>query len=55
MFFLYQIKTNDGDIRQIQFCKAIIAAGAFSGDVAEMADIGIGEELLSVPLPVVPR
>ncbi|XP_070156253.1 FAD-dependent oxidoreductase domain-containing protein 1 [Polyergus mexicanus] len=49
------VKTNSGEIRKIQFCKAIIAAGAFSGDVAELADIGTGEDLLSVPLPVVPR
>ncbi|CAL1675072.1 unnamed protein product [Lasius platythorax] len=49
------IKTDDGEIKKIQFCMAIIAAGAFSGDVAELADIGTGEELLSVPLPVVPR
>lgn len=52
---MYQIKTDDGEIKKIQFCMAVIAAGAFSGDVAELADIGTGEELLSVPLPVVPR
>ncbi|XP_072747613.1 FAD-dependent oxidoreductase domain-containing protein 1 [Anoplolepis gracilipes] len=49
------IKKNDGEIRKIEFSKVVIAAGAFSGDVAELADIGTGEELLSVPLPVVPR
>ncbi|XP_025989435.1 FAD-dependent oxidoreductase domain-containing protein 1 isoform X2 [Solenopsis invicta] len=49
------IKTDDGDIRTIKFSIAIIAAGAFSGDVAELADIGTGEGLLSIPLPVVPR
>ncbi|XP_018055633.1 PREDICTED: FAD-dependent oxidoreductase domain-containing protein 1-like isoform X1 [Atta colombica] len=49
------IKTNDGEIKTIKFAIAIIAAGAFSGDVAELADIGTGENLLSVPLPVVPR
>ncbi|KAL0117678.1 hypothetical protein PUN28_008824 [Cardiocondyla obscurior] len=49
------IKTNDGEIRTIRFALGIIAAGAFSGDVAELADIGTGEGLLSVPLPVVPR
>ncbi|KYN36804.1 FAD-dependent oxidoreductase domain-containing protein 1 [Trachymyrmex septentrionalis] len=49
------IKTNDGETRTIKFAIAIIAAGAFSGDVAELADIGTGENLLSVPLPVIPR
>lgn len=49
------IKTKDGETKKISFAVAIIAAGAFSGDVAEMADIGVGEDILSVPLPVVPR
>lgn len=50
-----QIKTDDGEIKTIKFSIAIIAAGAFSSDIAELADIGTGEKLLSVPLPVVPR
>ncbi|XP_018307528.1 FAD-dependent oxidoreductase domain-containing protein 1 isoform X1 [Mycetomoellerius zeteki] len=49
------IKTDDGEIKTIKFSIAIIAAGAFSSDIAELADIGTGEKLLSVPLPVVPR
>lgn len=49
------METSDGEIKKIDFAIAIIAAGAFSGDVAELADIGIGEGILSVPLPVVPR
>ncbi|KYQ52523.1 FAD-dependent oxidoreductase domain-containing protein 1 [Trachymyrmex zeteki] len=50
-----EIKTDDGEIKTIKFSIAIIAAGAFSSDIAELADIGTGEKLLSVPLPVVPR
>ncbi|XP_012216679.1 FAD-dependent oxidoreductase domain-containing protein 1 [Linepithema humile] len=49
------VKTKDGEIKKIEFSSVIIAAGAFSGDVAELADIGMGKDLLSVPLPVVPR
>ncbi|XP_011689454.1 PREDICTED: FAD-dependent oxidoreductase domain-containing protein 1-like isoform X2 [Wasmannia auropunctata] len=49
------IKTEDGEIKTIEFAIAIIAAGAFSGEIAELADIGIGERLLSVALPVEPR
>ncbi|XP_032670917.1 FAD-dependent oxidoreductase domain-containing protein 1-like [Odontomachus brunneus] len=49
------IETSNGEIKKIQFCMCVIAAGAFSGDVAELADIGTGEGILSVPLPVVPR
>ncbi|XP_011867188.1 PREDICTED: FAD-dependent oxidoreductase domain-containing protein 1-like isoform X2 [Vollenhovia emeryi] len=49
------IETHDGELKKIEFSIAVIAAGAFSGDVAELADIGMGEGLLSVPLPVVPR
>ncbi|XP_024871919.1 FAD-dependent oxidoreductase domain-containing protein 1-like, partial [Temnothorax curvispinosus] len=41
------IETEDGEIRTIEFARAIIAAGAFSGNVAELADIGTGEGLLS--------
>ncbi|EZA52292.1 hypothetical protein DMN91_007042 [Ooceraea biroi] len=49
------IETDDGEIHSIQFSAVVIAAGAFSGDVAEMANIGTGKDTLSVPLPVVPR
>lgn len=42
-------------MKTIDFCIAIIAAGPFSGQVAEYADIGTGEGILSVPLPVEPR
>ncbi|XP_020278621.1 FAD-dependent oxidoreductase domain-containing protein 1-like [Pseudomyrmex gracilis] len=49
------IQMNDGEIRSIEFAIVVIAAGAFSGQVAEMANIGTGEEILSVPLPVEPR
>ncbi|XP_058803448.1 FAD-dependent oxidoreductase domain-containing protein 1-like [Phymastichus coffea] len=49
------VQTEDGNLRPIHFSKCVIAAGAFSGQVAKMARIGYGENTLSVPLPVEPR
>ncbi|XP_017757907.1 PREDICTED: FAD-dependent oxidoreductase domain-containing protein 1 [Eufriesea mexicana] len=49
------IKTKEGEIHNIQFSIAIVAAGAFSGKIAEMAKLGMGNELLQIKLPVEPR
>lgn len=49
------IETPTGDRHGIKFAAAVIAAGAFSGELAKKADIGVGEKLLRVPLPVEPR
>lgn len=50
------IKTKDGEIHQLQFAIAIVAAGAFSGDVARMAKLGDdGPDLRNIRLPVEPR
>lgn len=46
---------NNGEIRKIQFSLCVIAAGAFSGEIAKLADVGTGEGIMSVSLPVVPR
>uniref|UniRef100_A0A1Q3FJ94 Putative oxidoreductase n=1 Tax=Culex tarsalis TaxID=7177 RepID=A0A1Q3FJ94_CULTA len=46
---------NGGEVRDIKFSIAIIAAGAASGKIAKMARIGTGQGMLSVPLPVEPR
>ena len=54
-FFFFQVKTNTGEIRTIKFAIVVIAAGAFSRKVAEMARIGKGKNLLSFPLPIEPR
>lgn len=50
-----QVETEDGKLRPITFSKCIVAAGAFSGDIAKMAQIGIGKGALGFPLPVEPR
>ncbi|XP_055634547.1 FAD-dependent oxidoreductase domain-containing protein 1 [Toxorhynchites rutilus septentrionalis] len=49
------VKLKNGEIRDIKFAIAIIAAGAQSGKVAKMARIGAGKGILTVPLPVEPR
>ncbi|XP_067001498.2 FAD-dependent oxidoreductase domain-containing protein 1 isoform X2 [Anabrus simplex] len=49
------VRTQTGEIHSIKFGIAVIAAGAFSTDVAKMARIGSGPGFLSIPLPVEPR
>ncbi|KAF5293093.1 hypothetical protein FQA39_LY13703 [Lamprigera yunnana] len=47
-----QIKLPDGEIKSIKFAYCVIAAGAESGEVAKLAKIGTGSNILSIPLPV---
>lgn len=54
-FINIQVRTKSGEIKSIKFAIAVIAAGAFSNDIAKMAKIGCGPGMLSVPLPVEPR
>ncbi|XP_043260193.1 FAD-dependent oxidoreductase domain-containing protein 1 [Colletes gigas] len=49
------IQTPEGETRTIKFSLAIVAAGAFSGDIAKMAKIGTTTGERSLALPVVPR
>ncbi|XP_029037499.2 FAD-dependent oxidoreductase domain-containing protein 1 isoform X1 [Osmia bicornis bicornis] len=49
------VKTPEGEIHKIQFSMAIVAAGAFSGEIAKMANIGTGDGLRRISLPVEPR
>lgn len=49
------VKLANNTERTMSFSSCVIAAGAFSGEVAAKARIGNGPGLLSVPLPVVPR
>lgn len=50
-----KVKMPDGSVQQIKFGLCIIAAGAQSGKIAEMARIGKGSGILTVPLPIEPR
>ncbi|XP_030376995.1 FAD-dependent oxidoreductase domain-containing protein 1 [Scaptodrosophila lebanonensis] len=49
------VQLQDGTQRSIKFALCVIAAGASSGNVAQLARIGRGPNILQVPLPVVPR
>ncbi len=50
-----QVKALDGALHPILSCYVLNAAGPWAGELARLAQIGIGPELLSVPLPIVPR
>lgn len=49
------VKMPDGSVEPIKFGLCIIAAGAQSGKVAELARIGRGPGVLTIPLPIEPR
>ncbi|XP_067139915.1 FAD-dependent oxidoreductase domain-containing protein 1 isoform X2 [Centruroides vittatus] len=49
------VKTDDGEIREVEFSILVIAAGPSSGEIAKMLGIGTGKGILQFPLPVQPR
>jgi FAD-dependent oxidoreductase domain-containing protein 1 len=49
------VRTPTGELKNIKFAMVILAGGHESGKIAEMARIGRGTGILSVPLPVEPR
>lgn len=49
------MKTETGEIKSIKFSICIVAAGAHSREIANMARIGSGAGTLQLPLPVEPR
>lgn len=49
------VKLNTGEVKRITFATCIVAAGAWSGNIAKQLKIGSGNGILSVPLPVEPR
>lgn len=50
------VQMPDGKKRTIKFALCVLAAGAFSGEVARMAKIGTNREgIFGMPLPVEPR
>ncbi|XP_023168211.2 FAD-dependent oxidoreductase domain-containing protein 1 [Drosophila hydei] len=49
------VTSADDSKHTVKFDNCVLAAGAHSGHVARLANIGTGKGLLSVPLPVEPR
>lgn len=49
------IKLPNGELKTIKFAICVLAAGAMSGKIAELAKIGHGEGMLACPLPVEAR
>ena len=54
MIIYLQVKIEE-DVHEMQFDKVIICAGAWSGQVGQMAGIGRGEGCLQYAIPVEPR
>ncbi|KRX16958.1 FAD-dependent oxidoreductase domain-containing protein 1 [Trichinella nelsoni] len=55
IFILMEPQVTDCAPRALYSYLFINCAGAWSGEVAEMAGFGLGEEIMSVPIPVVAR
>ncbi|XP_012149508.1 FAD-dependent oxidoreductase domain-containing protein 1 isoform X4 [Megachile rotundata] len=49
------VKTPEGETHKIKFSSAVVAAGAFSGNVAKMAKLGAANDIRRISLPVEPR
>lgn len=49
------VKMPDGSVEPIKFGMCVIAGGANSGKIGQMARIGNGPGVLSIPLPIEPR
>lgn len=45
----------NGEQRTIEFGVCVLAAGCESGEVGRLANIGVGPDLLTIPLPVEKR
>lgn len=55
LIIFFKIKMPNGEHRTIEFSVCVLAAGCESGEVARLADIGVGPDLLTIPLPVEKR
>lgn len=46
---------TDASPRTMKAMAYINAAGPWAGEIARMAGVGLGTDLMSVPVPIVPR
>ncbi|XP_018567929.1 FAD-dependent oxidoreductase domain-containing protein 1 [Anoplophora glabripennis] len=49
------VRMPNGEQRTIEFAACVIAAGCDSGEIAQLAKVGVGSGMLSIPLPVEKR
>lgn len=49
------VKLNTGEVKRITFATIIIAAGAWSENLAKLLRIGNGDGMLAIPLPIEAR
>lgn len=52
---MFKVKLPNGQLKTIEFGVCIIAAGCESGDVGRLANIGLGPDILGIPIPVEKR
>ncbi|KAK3880138.1 hypothetical protein Pcinc_015340 [Petrolisthes cinctipes] len=50
-----KVQLSNGETRDIKFAIVVVAAGAWTGQMARMVGIGEGHDIMSVPVPVEPR
>ncbi|XP_054719885.1 FAD-dependent oxidoreductase domain-containing protein 1-like [Uloborus diversus] len=49
------VKDDSGDVHCIEFGDLVVAGGPYSGEIAQMLQLGQGPGLLQLPLPIEPR
>lgn len=50
--YVFQVKLPNGDTKTINFGCCVLATGSATADVAKLAKIGTGPDILTIPLPI---